>query len=65
MSSSRCSEDASVNKQHSRSDSRRSERPTATTKTLFESRARQLIEQFAGTVGTLDDTSVIWAQSGP
>jgi hypothetical protein len=35
--------------------------PTATTTTLFKSRARQLIEQFAGTVGTLDDTSVIWA----
>jgi hypothetical protein len=50
---------------YARSDSRCSERPTATTTTLFESRARQLIEQFAGTVGTLDDTSVIWAQSGP
>jgi hypothetical protein len=35
--------------------------PTATTTTLFKSRARQLIEQFAGTVETLDDTSVIWA----
>ena len=61
MSSSRCSEDASVKKQHSRSDARCSERQTATTATLFESRARQLIEQFAGTVGTVDDTSVIWA----
>ena len=55
MSSSRCSKNAFVKRRLSRSGSRCSERLTTTNTALFKSRARQLIEQF---VGTLDDTSV-------
>ena len=62
MSSSRCSENASVKRRQSRSGFRCSERLTTTNSALFESRARQLIDQF---VGTLDDFSVIFGVIRP